>query len=129
MARGIISFSKHGDFSNTEGFLNSASKRSYLKKLEYYAKKGLEALQDATPVDTGKTRDSWGYEISYGDNYVSLTWTNSNVVDDVPIAIILQYGHGTGTGGYVQGRDYINPAIQPIFDEMVETIWKEVKSL
>lgn len=129
MARGIISFSKHGDFSNTEGFLKAASKREYLEKLEYFAKKGLDALMKATPVDTGLTRDSWGYEISYGEKFAAITWTNTNVVDNVPIAIILQYGHATGTGGYVQGRDYINPAIQPIFDEMAETIWKEVKRL
>lgn len=129
MARGIISFSKHGDFKNTEGFFKSIKEKVYLNKLECFAKKGLEALQNATPVDTGLTRDSWGYEILDGENFSSITWTNSNVVDGVPIAIILQYGHATGTGGYVQGRDYINPTIQPIFDEMVETIWKEVKRL
>ena len=105
------------------------SKQLYLRHLEKYAKRGLEALQSNTPVDTGLTRDSWGYEISFTNSYVSIIWTNTNVVDGVPIAIILQYGHATGTGGYVQGRDYINPAIQPIFDEMAEDIWKEVKSL
>ena len=129
MARGIVSFHKSGDFKNTEKFFMGVSKRLYLAHLEKYAKKGLEALQNATPVDTGKTRDSWGYEIFFSNHGISITWTNSNVVDDVPIAIILQYGHATGNGGYVQGRDYINPALQPVFDEMAEDIWKEVKSL
>ena len=129
MARGIVSFRKSGDFKNTEKFMMGVSKRLYLRHLEKYAIKGLNALQSATPVDTGLTRDSWGYEITFSDRSVNITWTNSNVVDGVPIAIILQYGHATGTGGYVQGRDYINPAIQPIFDEMAEDIWKEVKSL
>lgn len=129
MARGIVSFRKNGDFKNTEKFMMGVSKQLYLRHLEKYAKRGLEALQANTPVDTGLTRDSWGYEISFTNSYVSIIWTNTNVVDGVPIAIILQYGHATGTGGYVQGRDYINPAIQPIFDEMAEDIWKEVKSL
>lgn len=129
MARGIVSFRKSGDFKNTEKFMMGVSKQLYLRHLEKYAIKGLNALKSATTVDTGLTRDSWGYEITFSDRSVNITWTNSNVVDGVPIAIILQYGHATGTGGYVQGRDYINPAIQPIFDEMAEDIWKEVKSL
>ena len=129
MARGIVSFHKSGDFKNIEKFMMGVSKRLYLAHLEKYAKAGLEALRDATPVDTGKTRDSWGYEILFSDKTISITWTNSNVVDDVPIAIILQYGHATGNGGYVQGRDYINPALQPIFEKMAEDIWKEVKDL
>lgn len=129
MARGIVSFRKSGDFKNTEKFMMGVSKQLYLRHLEKYANRGLEALKTNTPVDTGLTRDSWGYEISFTNSYVSIIWTNTNVVDGVPIAIILQYGHATGTGGYVQGRDYINPAIQPIFDEMAEDIWKEVKSL
>lgn len=129
MARGIISFHKSGDFKNIEKFMMGVSKRLYLAHLETYAKKGLKALQDATPVDTGLTRDSWGYEVSFTERAVSITWTNSNVVNGAPIAIILQYGHATGTGGYVQGRDYINPAIQPIFDEMAKNIWEEVKNL
>lgn len=129
MARGIISFHKSGDFKNTEKFMMGVSKRLYLAHLEKYAKQGLEALKDATPVDTGLTRDSWGYEVSFTDQAVSITWTNSNVVKGVPIAIILQYGHATGTGGYVQGRDYINPAIQPVFEKMAKDIWEEVKNL
>ena len=129
MARGIVSFRKSGDFKNIEKFFMGVSKRLYLAHLDKYAKKGLEALKAATPVDTGLTRDSWDYEIFFSDRAISITWTNSNVVQDVPIAIILQYGHATGNGGYVQGRDYINPALQPVFDEMAEDIWKEVKSL
>lgn len=129
MGRGIVSFRKSGDFKNTEKFMMGISKQLYLRHLEKYAIRGLEALQAATPVDTGLTRDSWGYEISFSNYGVSITWTNSNVVKGVPIAIILYYGHATGTGGYVQGRDYINPTLQPLFDEMAEDIWKEVKSL
>ena len=129
MGRGIISFRKSGNFKNTEKFMMGVSKQLYLRRLEKYAIAGLEALQAATPVDTGKTKNSWGYEIIFSDKSVNITWTNSNVVDGVPIAIIIQYGHATGTGGYVQGRDYINPAIQPLFDKMSEDIWKEVKSL
>lgn len=129
MARGIVSFHKSGDFKNTEKFMMGVSKQLYLRKLESYAKEGLEALKEATPVDTGFTRDSWGYEIEFTKNSVNIVWTNSNVVDGVPIAIILQYGHATGTGGYVQGRDYINPVIRPIFDKLADDIWKEVKSL
>lgn len=129
MGRGIISFRKSGSFKNTEKFMMGVSKQLYLRRLEKYAIAGLEALQAATPVDTGKTKNSWGYEIIFSDTSVNITWTNSNVVDGVPIAIIIQYGHATGTGGYVQGRDYINPAIQPLFDKMSEDIWKEVKSL
>ena len=129
MGRGIISFRKSGNFKNTEKFMMGVSKQLYLRRLEKYAIAGLEALQAATPVDTGKTKNSWGYEIIFSDTSVNITWTNSNVVDGVPIAIIIQYGHATGTGGYVQGRDYINPAIQPLFDKMSEDIWKEVKSL
>ena len=129
MGRGIISVRKSGNFKNTEKFMMGVSKQLYLRRLEKYAIAGLEALQAATPVDTGKTKNSWGYEIIFSDTSVNITWTNSNVVDGVPIAIIIQYGHATGTGGYVQGRDYINPAIQPLFDKMSEDIWKEVKSL
>lgn len=129
MGRGIISFRKSGNFKNTEKFMMGVSKQLYLHHLEKYAIAGLEALQAATPVDTGKTKNSWGYEIIFSDTSVNITWTNSNIVDGVPIAIIIQYGHATGTGGYVQGRDYINPAIQPLFDKMSEDIWKEVKSL
>lgn len=90
---------------------------------------GVDALAAATPVDTGKTASSWFCKIVQGDNSASISWSNSNVNDGVNIAIILQYGHGTRNGGYVEGRDYINPAITPIFDEILEKVWKEVTSL
>lgn len=118
---------KHrGSFKNTEAFLNRAMKKNYREILEKYAKKGVQALSSATPVDTGLTANSWDYEISYTKNAFSISWTNSNVVNGVPIAIILQYGHATGGGGYVQGRDYINPALQPIFDQLAKEVWEEV---
>lgn len=87
---------------------------------------GVDALSAATPVDTGKTAASWGYVITRTSDTATITWTNSNVNNGVPIALILQYGHGTGTGGYVKGRDYIKPAIRPVFDELANELWKEV---
>ena len=96
--------------------------------LEHYGQKGVDALAAATPKDTGKTAESWVYQIEQTGSGWAIVWSNTNVYRGINIAIILQYGHGTGTGGYVQGRDYINPAIQPIFDEMVEKIWKELES-
>lgn len=118
---------KHrGSFKNTEAFLNRAIKKNYREILEKYAKKGVQALSAATPVDTGLTANSWDYEITYTKNSFSISWTNSNVVKGVPIAIILQYGHATRGGGYVQGRDYINPALQPIFDQLAKEVWEEV---
>ena len=122
----MITFSHKGDFSKTKKFLESISHKDYLKGLEKYAKKGVEALRDSTPYDSGKTAASWGYEINDNNGSFSIVWTNDNINDGVNIAVILQYGHGTGTGGYVVGRDYINPAIQPIFDEIAESAWKEV---
>lgn len=117
-----------GDLRKTTKFLKTLSDNWYEKILEYYAKKGQDALERATPVETGKTAASWGYQIYRNGDSVTIAWTNSNVNKGVPIAIILQYGHGTPTGGWVEGRDYINPAIQPIFDEMAKTLWKEVTS-
>ena len=96
--------------------------------LDKYGQKGVDALASATPRESGETANSWSYEITGGDGNYAIQWNNSHVNKGVNIAIILQYGHGTGTGGYVVGRDYINPAVQPIFDEMAETIWKEVES-
>ena len=101
-------------------------KKDYLNILATYGQKGVEALQSATPVDTGLTADSWQYEIEQKDGSTSITWTNSNIQNGVNIALILDLGHGTGTGGYVRGRKYISPAIQPIFDEMADKVWKEV---
>lgn len=125
----MITIKHKGNLSKTYNFLNRALKSDFFDRLESYAKEGVNALAAATPTDTGKTAASWGYEIERSKDSITITWTNSNVVNGVPIAIILQYGHGTHSGGYVQGRDYINPAIQPIFDKIANSAWKEVTKL
>lgn len=125
---GLITFKHKGNFNNAEKFFNKIIGRNYLNVLDRYGQIGARALSSSTPIDSGKTAGSWGYEIDHSDGNTTIAWTNSNENDGVVIAIILQYGHGTGTGGYVQGRDYINPAIQPIFDEIAEEVWKEVTS-
>ena len=115
-----------GSFNRTERFLKRASKIDYKAILEKYAQEGVAALAAATPVDSGVTANSWDYEIRVSRGRYSITWTNSNVVNGVQIAVILQYGHGTRNGGWVQGRDYINPALQPIFDKIANELWREV---
>lgn len=124
----MVIVKQKGDFSKTEKFLNSISKKLYYRNLQKYAEQGVAALASATPIDSGETENSWGYEIRQSKNSVSIYWTNSNVNKGVPIAVIIQYGHGTRNGGYVQGRDYINPAMRPIFDKIAESVWKEVFS-
>lgn len=123
----MIKLSSTGNFNKTEKFL----KRSNNIKLELdvYGRKGVAALAAATPVNSGETANSWYYEITKQNGKYTIAFKNSNINNGVPIAIILQYGHGTNNGGWVEGRDYINPAIQPIFDEMAEAAWKEVKRL
>ena len=125
----MVRITHKGNFNNTERFFKGVPKINYKRILEKYAKEGVKALASATPVDSGVTADCWDYELKVGQGFYSISWTNTNVVDGVPIAIILQYGHGTGTGGYVQGRDYINPAIKPIFDKISESLWQEVSRL
>ena len=122
----MISVKHKGDFSNLERFINVVLKRDYLNILAEYGKRGVEALRAATPIDTGLTRDSWGFEIVSGVNKTSIRWTNSNIQNGVLVAVILQYGHGTRNGGFVQGIDYINPAIQPIFKQMANEAWEKV---
>lgn len=122
---GVV-FRHKGDLKKTEKFLKRMAEKDVFKGLEKYAKQGVDALSSATPIDSGLTASSWGYEIHSSSDLYEIVWTNSNINEGVPIAIILQYGHGTGTGGYVQGRDYINPAIRPVFDEIAENVWKEV---
>lgn len=122
----IISITQNGGFTKTEVFLKKIKDAEFYKHLEQYAEMGVSALQEATPIDTGKTAGSWGYEIHISKNSASITWTNSNTNNGENIAILIQYGHGTGTGGYVRGRDFINPAMQPVFDKIIEGIWKEV---
>ena len=121
-----IRFVHHGDFSKTRSFFERCKEAARLSDLDRYGRAGVQALQSATPLDSGKTADSWDYNIIRKNGSVTIEWVNTNVVDGVNIAVILQYGHGTGTGGYVQGRDYINPAIQPVFDEIADKAWKEV---
>lgn len=125
----MIVFKQSGNFNNTEKFLNRAAKLDLLSILNKYGQQGVDALALATPVDTGLTSSSWGYKIKISRGSSTVYWTNTNIVDGVLIAVILQYGHGTRNGGYVQGRDYINPAIQPIFDSILDESWKEVTSI
>lgn len=122
----MISFRHKGDFSKVTRFLERAKEVIHLGDLDKYAKRGVDALASATPVDSGVTAQSWHYDIINKKDRVAITFYNSNVQNGVPIAIILQYGHGTRNGGWVEGRDYINPAIQPIFDEIVNDAWREV---
>jgi hypothetical protein len=123
-----VKFEVSGGFTKTERFLNRMKRREYLNVLDEFGRDGVQALRNATPVDSGATAEAWDYEIKRTRNYTEIVWTNSNINDGVPIAVILQYGHGTGTGGYVQGRDYINPAIRPVFDKIAEKAWKVVTS-
>ena len=125
----MIRFRNKGDFSKLTRYFERVREAIKLGDLDRYGRAGVEALRAATPVDTGTTADSWYYEITNTKGRVTLSFHNSNIQNGVPIAIILQYGHGTRNGGWVEGRDYINPAIQPIFDKITENAWKEVKSL
>jgi hypothetical protein len=122
----VIKFTHKGNFSKTESFFNRARKISYKSILEKYGQAGVDALAAATPVSTGLTASSWSYEIVEGDGSSTIYWNNSNVQSGVLIAVILQYGHGTKNGGFVQGRDYINPAMQKVFESIASDAWKEV---
>jgi hypothetical protein len=122
----MISFRQKGDFSNLSRFLERAKETVKIGDLDKYGRAGVAALSSATPVDTGKTADSWTYEIVRQNGSVSIEFHNTNIQKGIPIAIILQNGHATGTGGWVEGRDYINPAIQPIFDKIAKEAWEEV---
>lgn len=125
----MIKISQKGDFKKSITYMEKLKEAIHLNAFDKYGREGVSALSSATPVDSGKTASSWYYEIQRTKNTISITFYNSNINKGVPIAIILQYGHGTGTGGWVEGRDYINPAIQPIFDKMAEEAWKEVIEL
>lgn len=122
----MIVLKNKGDFSKTTNFLKRIMKLDYKSILSKYGKMGVDALAKATPVDTGLTASSWSYEIVEDDGGATIYWKNSNIVKGVPIAVILQYGHGTGTGGYVEGIDYINPALRSIFEGIADDAWKEV---
>ena len=125
----MISFRQKGDFSKLTRYLERVKEAAKIGILDKYGKEGVAALASATPTETGKTASSWYYEIEHQNGSAKITFNNSNINKGVPIAIILQYGHGTGTGGWVQGRDYINPAIQPLFDRLADEAWKEVTKL
>ena len=125
----MISFRQKGDFSKLTKYLEKVKEGFDVGILDKYGQAGVRALASATPVDSGLTASSWYYKIENKGGSVTISFHNSNIQNGVPIAIILQYGHGTGTGGWVEGRDYINPAIQPIFDEIANNAWREVTKL
>ena len=125
----MISFRQKGDFSKLSRYFERVKEAAKIDVLDKYGQEGVAALASATPVDSGKTANSWYYEIKRQNGLVSIEFKNANINKGVNIAIILQYGHGTGTGGWVQGRDYINPAIQPIFNKIADDAWKEVTKL
>ena len=124
----MITFEAKGGWDRTESFLKRVIRLNLAQRLQAAAAEGVAALAAATPKESGLTANSWTAEVTIDANGFTIEWQNTHVVSGVPIAIILQYGHGTGTGGYVQGRDYINPAIQPVFDKIADEIWKEVTS-
>lgn len=125
----MISFRHKGDFSKLTSYFERLKNITRTSILDRYGRKGVSALASATPVESGATANAWYYEVNQTKNSASISFYNSNVNKGVCIAIILQYGHGTGTGGYVQGRDYINPAIQPVFDQITEDVWREVTAV
>ena len=124
--RFLITFEQRGDFSSLTSFLQRAKGKIKTSTLDKYGREGVRALRKATPTDTGLTAKSWSYRIVDEDGVLTIAFENSNIQNGVPIALIIQYGHATRNGGYVQGRDYINPAIQPIFDKILNDVWKEV---
>ena len=122
----MIGVTHTGSFKNTEKFLKRMTKRQQFPSLDTYGQRGVDALSNATPKDTRETSKRWRYKIEDDRNGITISWYNDNEDDGVPIVILIQYGHGTGTGGYVQGRDFINPAMQPVFDQIAEEMWKKV---
>lgn len=122
----MLTFRQKGNFRRFNNILSRSLEAIKLSKLDKYGKMGVEALQEATPKDTGLTSNSWSYEITRTGETIKISWTNSNIVDGLSVAVLLQYGHGTRDGGYVSGIDYINPAMKPIFDEIADAAWKEV---
>ena len=122
-----VVISHKGDFSKTSRFFKRIRSKQIYKRLEAYGQMGVDALREATPKRTGKTADSWSYEIKITDRFVTITWKNSNVVDDwANVAVLIQYGHATRGGAYVKGIDYINPAMRPVFEKMAQEVWMEV---
>lgn len=126
MARSAITFKHKGNFEKTTKFLQRAKKREFYKNLEQYGERGVEALRTATPIDTGETSRSWHYRIENTRDSVAIVWYNTNVNQGVNIALMIQYGHGTPSGKYIRGKNYIKPAIRPIFQDIEDGVWKEV---
>jgi hypothetical protein len=124
----MISFSSNGSFEKTEKYLRSLQKLDIGRIVSNQAQRGVIALAGSTPTDSGLASSSWGYEITKTATSVTIGWTNSDVENGYPVAVMIQYGHGTGTGGFIQGIDYINPAMRPIFESIAETVWKAVTS-
>jgi hypothetical protein len=124
----VISFTAKGSTKRTESFLRKMSKGDLYRTLEASAREGVTALAEAVPTDSGLAADSWDYKIERSGSSVTIEWTNTDVENGFPVAIMLQFGYGTGTGGYVQGRDYINPAMKPVFDRIADQVWKAVTS-
>lgn len=122
----MVKLETSGSFKRTFDFFDRMQRKTMYKKLEKYGEEGVAALSSATPVDTGLTAASWGYEIKMTNDRVRISWWNTNINEGVPIALIIQYGHATGNGGWVEGVDYINPALKPIFDEIEKKVWREV---
>lgn len=125
----MITISSSGDFRRTIKSLKRMSEADIFASLESYGEKGVSALAAATPQDSGKAATSWSYNVTRSKTSWSIVWTNSNIENGFPVVIGLQYGHGTGTGGWVQGQDFINPAIRPIFDQISQDVWKAVTSV
>jgi hypothetical protein len=125
----MITFRHKGNFPKVNRHLERLKEAARLGILDKYGREGVAALASATPTETGKTASSWYYEIEHTKQYSVIRFNNSNINDGIPIAIILQYGHGTGTGGWVEGRDYINPAVRPIFDQIKSDVWREVTTV
>jgi len=123
----VITFKQHGNFRKLDNFLERMKESVNLSSLDKYGRQGVQLLMNATPVDTGLTASSWRYDIIREKGRVRLVFGNTNIQNGVQIAVILQYGHATGNGAWVEGRDYINPAIQPLFDEIVDNAWEEVR--
>lgn len=124
----MISFQSRGSFKNLEAFLMKSKRSDIYSKLDEYGRMGVAVLSSATPVDSGETAAAWYYRINRSSGSYSISWCNSHVVNGVSVVILLHYGHGTGTGGYVQGRDFINPAIRPAMDKIANEVWKVVSS-
>ena len=122
----MITISSKGEFKDTTRFLEHMSKGEIFRALDRYGQIGVSALSSATPKDSGETADSWSYEILRTAGTYSIIWSNENVIEGRPIAVLIQYGHATGNGGYVQGRDYINPALRSVFDQIANDVWQEV---